>query len=190
MKSFLTALYFALLTTGCAHVSQAGGEFQRLSETSCVPYDESTFKPALPAEWQPYLASTRVCPLVKKTSDKPAVILITISLAEATEKKIASDPWDQLPKPVFVDDRGECIARLPYLFPDDPPFEVVLRYGRWQKNVPGEIRMHVLNQAVDGDFDLPSLIWDASKQQYEPERTTTDSEKTQRSMRCQINERR
>ena len=142
--------------------------FQALSEKTCVPLSASSVKHTLPNEWQPYLSSSKVCPLIKTPGAKSAIVLISVSLEDATRNKSPGDAWDKLPKPIFFNEKGQCVARLPYLFPDDPPFGIQLSYGQWQGLIPGEIRLHVQNQAVEGDFDLPTLTWNTKIQSYVP----------------------
>ena len=183
MKKVILTGLIALLVIGC---NNNAGNFQRLSDKSCVPYTQASPKPALTEEWQPYLASTQICPLVKKAGDKPAIMLVSVSLAEATVNKNESDLWDSIPKPMLINEKGLCVARLPYLYPDDPPFEMQLSIGQWKGNIPGEIRLHILNQAVDGDFDLPTLIWDSRNKKYEPEKTATGDDNESQRIRCPI----
>ncbi len=173
-----TALCFSLLVSGCTNRSQASSEYQQLSEDSCVPYGESAFKPALPAEWQPYLVSTRVCPLVNKPGNKPAIVLVAIFIDHYYRDRSIDEAWEKFPKPVFFNADGRCVARPPDLYPTEPPRDMEIMFGKWQGEIPGEIRTHVLNPAVGGDFDLPNLVWDTSKRIYIPVGTSFGNKKT------------
>lgn len=167
MKKLLTLVLIMFSGIACSK-PPAAGDFQRLSDKTCVPLSASPVKLTLPYEWQPYLSSIKVCPLIKASGAKPVIVLVSVSLEDATRNKSSDDTWNKLPKPIFFNVNGQCVARLPYLFPDDPPFGIQLSYGQWQELIPGEIRLHVLNQAVEGDFDLPTLTWNKKTQSYAP----------------------
>ena len=110
----------------------------------------------------------RVCPLVRTAGDKPAIVLVSVFIEDFYRDKPMDAEWDKFPKPVFFNATGQCVARLPDLYPTEPPRDLELSYGHWQGNIPGEIRTHVLNPAVGGDFDLPVLKWDETKHRYVP----------------------
>lgn len=43
---------------------------------------------------------------------------------------------------------------------------MLLTYGRWQDNIPGEIDIRVFIPGTGGGFNRPSLSWDKEKQRY------------------------
>lgn len=143
-------------------------DFQRLSDKSCVAYAEAKLKPTLSPAWQPYLAATRVCPLVKKAGDKPEIVLVSVFSDDYYRNKPMDAVWENFPKPIFFNKDGNCVARLPDLYPTEPPRDLEITYGHWKNSIPQEIRTHVLNPAVTGDYDLPKLIWDEKTHQYNP----------------------
>ncbi|MCK7577307.1 MAG: hypothetical protein MZV65_16685 [Chromatiales bacterium] len=66
----------------------------------------------------------------------------------------------------MVNAKGEHVGELEELFPLHGNItEMVLTYGRWVENIPGKIRMHIINPAVSGDHDLPALSWSGKKLQ-------------------------
>jgi hypothetical protein len=167
MKKLLTLVLAVFSGIACSKTPGVD-DFQALSEKACVPLSASPVKLNLPAEWQPYLSFIRVCPLTKKVGDKPAIVLTSIFIEDFYRNKPMDAEWSNFPKPVFFNTNGQCVARLPDLYPSEPPRDLEISYGHWQGNIPGEIRTHVLNPAVGGDFDLPVLRWDAAKQHYIP----------------------
>ena len=43
---------------------------------------------------------------------------------------------------------------------------MVLTYGRWQGNIPGETGIHIVANTVVSNYDLPTLFWSNDKQRY------------------------
>ena len=60
------------------------------------------------------------------------------------------------------------MGELKELFPDDLPGEMTITYGRWEGNVPGEIRMRVVANIVVKNYDLPTLKWNKETRRYLP----------------------
>lgn len=178
-----TFLLILIVLSGqaCTEAS-VGDNFQTLSAQRCIPMATSAFKVTLPAEWQPYLSATRVCPLAQGADMKASVVLVSVFQEDYYRDKPAGAKWEHFPKPIFFNNQGRCVAQLPELYPDEPPREITLSYGHWQATTPGTIRLHVSNPAIGGDYDLPTLSWDTQQQRYLPNLNSTNTEKG--SMAC------
>jgi hypothetical protein len=159
-----------LLAIACSKQSANNGEnavhFSELQPESCQQLAASTIKVRLGQEWQPYLASTRFCRLVKPGETDAAIILISVFTDDYYRDKPDGAVWEDFPKPVLINKTGEIVGNLVELFPYDLPSEMNLRYGNWQGNIPGEIRMHVIANTVVNTYDLPTLSWNKEKQRY------------------------
>jgi|GEM_PF-3712282 len=134
-----------------ADIAYAGAPsdgFHKLSLKSCKPVGSSEFADKLPPDWSPYLSATKVCPLLPTHKTKSHIVLISIFATDYYRDKPADAPWANFPKPILVNRDGAYVARLPELFPFDEPRELSLRYGRWQGDTPGEIRVHVRNPPI------------------------------------------
>lgn len=154
-----------LLLTGC-EIAGNSDKYIELTEKDCQPYETAKLKPALDNYWKPYLSATRICSLVKKTGDVPEIMLISVFYADYYLDRAADTTWESFPKPILIHKDGHCVARLPDGFPTAPPRDYELKYGKWLGNIPTEIKIHVINPAVDGDYDLPVLQWEKTKKHY------------------------
>lgn len=177
MKKSVLILWMALSGPACSYSDDAA--FQKLSATTCTAYSGSAFKPALTAEWRPYLSVTRVCLLIKKPGDKAAVALVSVFIGDYYRGKPENALWENFPKPILFDGAGQRVGELSELFPEESPGEMILTYGRWQGDIPGEIRMHIINPAVTGDYDLPTLLWNKEQHRYLPKTPPAKGEKRQ-----------
>ena len=154
-----------LASLGCSTTASTN-DFQRLLPNACVPLVSSKLNATLAAEWQPYLSSTHACPLVKIRGAKPDIVLVSIFIEDYYRDKPAGAMWENFPKPILFSYKGERVGELEELFPGEDVGEMVLTYGHWQGNIPGEIRMHIIHPGVAGDYDLPTLLWNKEKQRY------------------------
>jgi hypothetical protein len=182
MKALLTLILVLFSGLACSRTPDVE-KFQTLSDKTCVSIAASPVKITLPLQWQPYMSSVRVCPLTRMANDRPAIFLVSVFIEDYYRDKPMDAEWDKFPKPVFFNAAGQCVARLPDLFPTEPPRDLEISYGHWQGNIPGEIRTHVSNPAVGGDFELPVLKWNEAKLHYVPVGETPGSKKER--MRCE-----
>ena len=165
-------ILYTLASLGCRTAVPATDDFQELSPDTCVSLASSKLKVTLASEWQPYLAATRVCPLAKPDNAKPDIFLVAIFGTDYYRgKSVITD--EHFPKPILFTAKGERVGELEGLFPasnfyaeDVYIVEMILTYGRWQGNIPGEIRMRVLDPTVTGDHNLPTLLWSREKKRY------------------------
>ncbi|MBF9265171.1 hypothetical protein [Paracidovorax cattleyae] len=140
---------------------------------------------ALPAAWAPYRDATRVCALAERPAGKaparaPAKVRLVAVFTDAYYRNLPADaPWERFPLPLLVDEAGRCLARLPHLFPVDPPEDLEVRPGRWRDGIPQEIQLQVRSSAQGGDYRLPTLRWDGEARFYRafPEKTAEVSSK-------------
>lgn len=169
-QRYITAVFSlcALATLGCS-IPVSANSIQRLLPDTCVPLASSKFKVTLAPEWLPYLSSTRVCPLVRKNGAKPDIFLISV-FVEDYYYHIRGKPdayaWHDFPRSLLFNSDGNEVGKIERLFPVDNISEVVLAYGEWRENIPGEIRTHVISRTDTGDRDLPTLLWNKEKQRY------------------------
>ena len=160
----------ASLATACAAQAR---DFVTLAPAACLPVEPSA---VLPGDMEPYRASVRACPLVQALpSPSPAataatahakVRLLSVFTDDYYKALPADAPWQNFPLPILVDDTGRCVGRLAHLFPVDPPQELSISAGRWQRGVPHELRLKVRSPAVGGNYALPSLHWNARAGTY------------------------
>lgn len=171
----VTASLLALACAARAH------DFVRIAPAACVPVEAGT---ALPADLEPYRAAVRACALVPQPSPAaaasplPPVRLLSVFTDDYYKTQPANAPWRDFPLPMLVDPAGRCLGRIPHLFPLDPPQELTLRAGRWQRGVAHELRLHVRSPAVGGDSTLPSLHWNPRRGGYAAKNTHPSQDKT------------
>lgn len=168
LKNINSVLIFVICVFSSMACSQktAVNELTQLLPDTCLPIASSNITVNLGIKWQPYLFATRVCPLEKQKGVKANIYLISIFIEDYYRDKPADSPWEQFPTPVLVNEKGTQVGVVSELFPEESPGEMVLTYGKWVGNIPGEIKMHVLHPGVAGDYDLPTLYWHAEKKQY------------------------
>ena len=148
----------------CAGSAQAAG-WVTLDASTCKPVDDSQ---ALPEAWSKYRSSTRICGLTHQQNQIAKVSLLSVFVDDYYAGLPKDAPWESFPLPTLVDASGQCLARLPQLFPSDPPNRLVIRAGGWKQGMPTLLRLDVLSPAVGGNYSLPSLKWDTPSQSYRP----------------------
>ena len=103
----------------------------------------------------------------KSTGATPAKVRLLSVFTEDHYKALPADaPWQDFPRPILVDESGRCLGRIAHLFPVDPPEELVITAGQWQRGIPRELRFKVRSPAVGGNFKLPSLLWNERTRSY------------------------
>lgn len=93
-------------------------------------------------------------------------MLISIFIKNYYGDKPVGSKWENFPKPALFSDKGERVGELKVLFPGEDVGEMILTYGHWQGNIPGQIRMRIIHPGVAGDYNLPTLLWSKEKQLY------------------------
>lgn len=140
---------------------------QRLLPATCVSLAAAKVNVTLSAEWKSYIGATRACPLTKNNGEKADIWLVSVFIEDYYRDKPADAPWEDFPKPVLLNVVGQQVGTLEALFPNESPGEMVLTYGRWQGNTPGEIKTRMLHPGVSGNYDLPTLRWNKALGRYE-----------------------
>lgn len=147
-------------------ITVSADDFQKLLPDSCVPLASTKLKIPLPAEWNHYQPSIRVCPFVKTREAEPHIVLVSVSPEDYYRSKIAGSGMADFPEPLLFNSKGKQIGKLRESFLNEEVIEMMLTYGRWQGNTPGEIRMYVSNPTVTGDYNLPTLFWNQEEERY------------------------
>jgi hypothetical protein len=71
-----------------------------------------------------------------------------------------------LPKALVLAPSGREIGRLPYSYPDDPPFALELSFSQWRGGQPQQIDILVRDPTVTGDHRLTPMRWNAQTGRY------------------------
>jgi len=151
---------------GCA-IGAQDEAFKTLEPETCFPLQSSKLSVQLSAGWKDYLPSVRVCPLRREPDTDATVYVVSIFVKDYYRDKPALAPWEDFPKPLVVNDKGETVGKLEELYPSEDVGKMILTFGHWRGHLPGEIRMHIRHPGVAGDYDLPTLIWNAEKKRYD-----------------------
>ncbi len=163
-------VWILLLCTVLATVLNARGEgsqdFILLKPNDCVPLDKKVVL-QLPNKWRKYAGFVKICGLKRKKADTANVSLISIWVNDYYATLPPNAPSEECPLPLIVDKTYRQIGQLPELYPTDPPRELDVRYGKWNSGMPMEIRIHVYNPAVTGNYDYAPLIWNKSQRLYQ-----------------------
>lgn len=168
-------LFTASFASACA--SQAH-DFVTIAPTACLPVEQGM---GLPADMTPYRAAVRVCNIARKSGPSAAVAkvrLLSVFTDDYYKSLPADAPWQNFPLPMLIDETGRCLGRIAHLFPVDPPQELTVSAGRWQRGVPHELRLAVKSPAVGGDATLPSLHWNPRSGGYAAKNTHPSQDKT------------
>lgn len=165
----------SLLASACSAQTH---DFVNISPAACLPVEPSL---ALPADMEPYRTAVRICAIVQPFAGAAVVAkvkLLSVFTDDYYKTLPADAPWRDFPLPMLIDATGRCLGRIPHLFPVDPPQELTISAGRWQRSVPHELRLKVQSPAVGGDSTLPSLHWNPRKGTYAPKNTNPPQDKT------------
>lgn len=160
---FLVAAAFLL--TPPAHGEGYKG-FLKLNPDECAPLEKKVVL-QLPAEWHKYAAFVKICDLTQKKGQPAKVSIISVWAEDFYVAQPAGATWREFPRPLIVDDRFRKIGQLPELYPMDQPREPDVYYGKWQSDIPTEIRVDVYNPAVSRDYYYAPLIWNKDKEGYQ-----------------------
>ncbi|CAN7452341.1 hypothetical protein [Acidovorax sp. LjRoot117] len=153
-------------------------DFVTIAPAACTPVEQGM---GLPADMAAYRAAVKVCPLAQPTAPHTAqaqVRLLSVFTDDYYKALPADAPWQNFPLPMLIDATGRCLGRIGHLFPADPPQELTISAGRWQRGIPHELRLKVRSPAVGGDATLPSLHWNARSGGYAAKNTHPSQDKT------------
>jgi hypothetical protein len=120
----------------------------------------------LPAEWEPFLAYTRVFSI--QNSKRKGVVLLVSPNAPRYYRAQAgkSVAQVQLPHALLFTSEGEAIGSLPSAFPEDPPAELRVTFTDWKAGFPQRIELFETDPRASGNRALPELVWDASRKTF------------------------
>lgn len=163
--------------------SEVPPSFHTLSPAECAAPSKVGYNGSLAKGWDTYAPYVRACPLADSRMAPVKVWLLTVFAQPYLDSHPGRSDWPDFPRPVLVAADGHCLARLPELFPFDEPRTLSLRYGPAVGGMPGEIRVHVSNSAVGGDYDLPVLKWTQQQGAYVAQNDTSEYKKDD--MTCQ-----
>lgn len=182
VKGCLLAWGAALAACALASPNPQASPLQTLSPTQCAPPAKAGYSGALSADWDTYKPYVRACPLSASTKAPPKLWLLTVFAQSYLDDHPSETSWPNFPRPLLVTADGHCLARLPELFPFDEPRTLSLRYGPLLDGMPVEIRVHVSNPAMGGDYDLPVLRLAPAQHAYMAQNAT--DEYTKDDMAC------
>ena len=94
-----------------------------------------------------------------------ALRVITVSAQRFYASIPDGSVTEKLPQPLILSATGLPIGRLPYSYPDDPPFAAKLGFDEWRDGMPRLIRIAVHDPTVTGDHELV-MNSDESKREY------------------------
>lgn len=124
-----------------------------------------TCRPAQPAElqnlspeWGAFAEATDMCS-VENPGGRAVIRFFTVSASRFYASKSDGTETVEFPKPILFDTKNNIVGRLPYSFPDDPPFALKLAFGDWNDGWPRRIELYLEDPTVTGSQPLPSMIW-------------------------------
>ena len=139
---------------------------ERLLPDSCVPLASAKLHIVLGPEWQPYRSATQVCPLGRPGTAKANIHLVTVFPEDYYRDTPAKTRKEVFPKPILLNRKGERVGELAAVFPGEDNRQLLLIYGGWQGDIPGEISARIVHQGAGGGNDLPRLVWDKESRRY------------------------
>jgi hypothetical protein len=172
-RTAFLGLYLILLVVSLAtglHAATPGRSTPRklvLRANDCTPLAAAQ-QEWLTADWQPYLAYTRACPV--RNSKREIVLLLVSVHADLYYKAQPGQSVSavKMPNPLLFLPSGEVVGSLPYNFPDDPPAELRVTFAQWERDFPERIELYLTDPRAGGDRSLPPLHWESSQQKYLP----------------------
>ena len=132
------------------------------AELLCAPRTGGAAE--LQDEWQRFADYIDECSL-SAADGKVALQVVTVSAQRLYADKPEGTVTEQLPQPLILSVTGSPIGRLPYSYPDDPPYAADLGFEEWRDGMPRLIRIAVHDPTVTGDHELV-MNWDESKRKY------------------------
>lgn len=182
LKGCVAAWGATLAACALSSPSPQPSSLHTLSPDQCVAPAKGGYRGVVPAGWGAYKSYVRVCPLGASAKAPPQLWLLTVFAQPYLDDHPGETTWPDFPRPLLVSADGHCLARLPELFPFDEPRTLSLRYGPLLDGMPVEIRVHVSNPAMGGDYDLPVLRWTPTQHAYVAQNAT--DEYTKDDMTC------
>ena len=176
-KACLASWGAALTACALASPNPGASSFHTLSPAQCITPSKAGYGGPQTAGWGTYKTYIRACPLGASAKTPAKLWLLTVFAQLYLKDHPGETTWPDFPRPLLVTADGHCLARLPELFPFDEPRTLNLRYGPSVDGMPAEIRVHVSNPAVGGDYDLPVLRWAPAQHAYVAQDATDEYSK-------------
>jgi hypothetical protein len=163
----LTIFVFLMLTVSICNGNGYRG-FTKLDPQKCTKADARIMS-QLPSDWQKYNGFVKICSL-KKDNTNSNISVISIWVDEYFEARFpppAPHQWEEFPIPVIVNGDLQIVGTLPEIYPIDDITSPIIYYGRWQGEIPTEIRIDVENPAEGGDYYYKPIIYNRNEGRYE-----------------------
>jgi hypothetical protein len=119
----------------------------------------------LPPEWAAFAPHVRMCD-VSGGGERAALTIATVFAEDYYRRLPSGSPAVDLPKPVLLDAAGDTVGRLPFSFPDDPPFALEVSFAQWKDGRPERIELFLRDPTAGGDRQLDPLIWDSAARRF------------------------
>jgi len=158
-------LFFVLAISSTAYGNEYSG-FTKLDPSQCVPLNKEQVVSQVPDQWHKFAGFIKVCPLKQGKTGFAHVSILSIWAHEYLESQPPNAPWQGFPLPIIINNHFERIGQLSELYPSDWVTDLKVHYGKWQHNIPTEIRVDVENPAVSGDYYYAPLIWNEKRGSY------------------------
>lgn len=156
------SIFFILLSNSFAAGYRG---FKELKESECAVLGEQDLQ-KLPPQWHKYKGFVKICGMKRSKAAKPKVFIVSVwgvDYMEAEKKEM----WEDFPCTIIVDGQFRLLGTFPPdLYPIDPPVDLIVYYGKWKTDIPAEIRIDVLNNALGGDYYYAPFIWSDKDGQY------------------------
>jgi hypothetical protein len=149
--------------SGCSGVDAAPAAVALVESRGRAP--SALERQALSPEWASFLEHARSYD-VGPAQGRVALVVVSVSATRFYRHRPSGSVAVALPKPVLLTPQGKLVGQLPMSFPDDPPFELAVRFTAWQNNWPNRVDLFVKDPTVSGDRPLPSLAWDVSTARF------------------------
>ena len=141
--------------------------FKKLNPDDCLLLDKISIVSQLPEQWHKYSNFVKICKLKQNESSIGQVSIISIWAHDYLDTLSPNAPWENFPLPIIIDSHFKQIGQLSELYPSDYVTDLNIYYGKWQFDLPAEIRVDVENPAVSGDYYYPPLIYNKKSGYYE-----------------------
>lgn len=157
---------FTCCSTAC--VSTVAHEEISRSDTAptlrCAPKRDGL--QGLTKEWAQFAGFIDAC-MLSSADGSPALSVITVSAERYYADRPAGAETASLPKALILAPDGNEIGKLPYSYPDDPPFAIELSFSDWRGSRPQQIDILVRDPTVSGDHQLAPMRWNTTTRRYE-----------------------
>ncbi|WP_419808082.1 hypothetical protein [Sphingomonas sp.] len=114
---------------------------------------------ALGPDWSVLAAFVERC-AVPGPDRRPALTVDIVRLDRAYAVDFfATHPDQTVPRPILRLPSGREVGTLPEQFPVEAPGMLKVRFVRWQRGLPREIRLYQAGESALAPHALPSLRW-------------------------------